>query len=377
MLRLRTDIPRVAIFLMNAYITHNDMLRGILDYTRTHTPWALDLKTGRRDEANLRKFNWSICDAAIVNGVTPELLQNIHRARLPVVLVSSQAVPSFPGCVLYCDNRPIAEAAARHLLSKMCAAYAFVDVPGMTWAQARERFFAAALERAGATCLRLCTSNRKSFARQLAAAPKPLGVFAADDVRARETLDVCRVIGSTVPDDVAILGVDNDETLCELSDPTLSSIPLSTRAAGYQAADILDRALHGELAPKNMPDAIYTGDTVIERRSTDRSFARDALIRRCRDLLATNFTSPLRVPDLARALHVSRRTLETHFREVTGTSVNAEILRLRLERAKCLLATTKQSQEKIALSCGFCDASHLGALFRKHVGRPPSTFRTV
>lgn len=375
MLHLQTDIPRVSVFLMNAYTTHGEMLRGVLDYVRTHTPWALDLKMGRRDEANLRKFNWANCDAAIVNGVTPELLQQIRRKQLPVVLVSSETNPDFPGCVLRCDNKPIAEIAARHLMSKQCAAYAFVDVPGMAWAAMRGHVFTDELARVGASCIHLRTGNPKAFAQQLAAAPKPLGVFAADDFRARMTLDVCRSIGCTVPDDVAILGVDNDETLCELSSPTISSIPLSTRAAGFRAAEILDLALRGELAPAEMPDAVYSGQTVVERLSTARSFARDALVRRCRDLLAANFTDPIRVSDLAHTLHVSRRTLEIRFRELIGTSVSAEILRLRLERAKHLIATTSQSQETIALSCGFCDASHLGAAFRRHVGCPPSTFR--
>lgn len=369
------NLPRVSIYLMNAYSTHQQMLRGVLAYTRGHTPWAIDLKTGRRDEANLADIAWEECDGLITNGVTPEILRRIREHGLPVVLVQSEPRPDFPGCVLFCDNGPIAETAARHLLARDCAAYAFVHVPDMSWSRARGGGFAAAVQAVGASCLRWTAGSRRTLARQIAAAPKPLGVFAADDVRARETLDACREAGCAVPDDVLILGVDDDETLCELSAPPLSSIPLSSQEAGYRAAEILDRALRGDLRPDGMQSVFYTGTRVTERASTALPRTRDALVRRCRDLLAANFAGRLRVPDLARQLGVSRRTLETRFHAVTGTTITAEILRLRLDHAQILLAQPELSQEKVALACGFCDASHLGAAFRRHVGKPPSAFR--
>ena len=371
------NLPRVSIYLMNAYSTHQRMLRGVLDYTRGHTPWAIDLKTGRRDEANLAEIAWEECDGLITNGVTPEILRRIREHGLPVVLVQSEPWPDFPGCVLFCDNGPITETAARHLLARDCAAYAFVHVPETTWSETRGAGFGAAVRSTGTPFYRWTAGNRRTLARQIAAAPKPLGVFAADDVRARETLDACREAGCAVPDDVLILGVDDDETLCELSAPTLSSIPLSSQEAGYRAAEILDRALRGELRPDGMESVFYTGTHVSERASTALSRTRDPLVRRCRDLLAANFASRLRVADLARQLHVSRRTLETRFRAVTGTTINAEILRLRLDHARILLAQPELSQERIALACGFCDASHLGAVFRRHVGQPPSAFRRI
>ena len=370
------NLPRVLIYLMNAYSTHQRMLRGVLDYTRGHTTWAIDLKTGRRDETNLVDIAWDDCDGLITNGVTPEILRRIREHGLPVVLVQSEPRPDFPGCVLFCDNVPVAETAARHLLARNCAAYAFVHVPETPWSEARGTGFGAAVRATGTPFLRWTAGNRRTLARQIAAAPKPLGVFAADDVRARETLDACREAGCAVPDDVLILGVDDDETLCELSAPPLSSIPLSSQEAGYRAAEILDRALRGELRPDGMQSVFYTGTHVTERASTALLRTRDALVRCCRDLLAANFASRLRVADLARQLHVSRRTLETRFRAVTGTTITAEILRLRLDHARILLAQPELSQEKIALACGFCDASHLGAAFRRHLHRPPSAFRT-
>lgn len=371
------SIPRIAIFLTNAYTTHAAMLRGILSYSRTHTNWALELKSGRRGEKTLADFNWSTCDGAFLYGTTPAVLRRIRQRRLPAVLDGVVDVPAFPGCVIHCDNAPIAATAARHLLSRRCAAYAFVHVPGMSWSRDRGRHFADLLAQQGIPCRHGSATGRAALQRLVAAAPKPLGVFAADDIRAREVLDACQAVGCSVPDDVVVLGVDDDETLCEMSSPTLSSIPLTAQEAGFRAAEILDRMLRGEVDPESHPLVTYTGTTVVERQSTARTFARDTLVRRCRDLLESDFASPLRVGDLARSLGVARRTLEVHFRAVTGTSVADEITRLRIEHAKKLLATTSRTQEQIATACGFCDASHLGAIFRRHLGTSPSAWRTT
>ena len=150
--------------------------------------------------------------------------------------------------------------------------------------------------------------------------------------------------------------------------------------SGYAYGDIvhveiLDRTMRGEIAIAEMPDVPYTGDHVIERLSTARSFAYDTLVRRCRETLESEFASPIRIADLAMRFRVSRRTLETHFRDVTGTTIVEEVCRLRIERAKHLLATTGDSQEEIATACGFYNASHLSATFRNRLGMRPSAFR--
>jgi len=163
--------------------------------------------------------------------------------------------------------------------------------------------------------------------------------------------------------------------LCELSAPTLSSIPQNSRDAGYRLAGLLDRAMRGNTTPAGEPDIQYTGNTVVERLSTMRSFAYDQIVRRCQELLAADFASQIRVSDLAQHFRVSRRTLETHFRAVTGTTIAVEVTRLRIERAKHLLRTTDNTLEQIASACGFYNASHLSVMFFRLVGIRPSAFR--
>ncbi len=356
-----------------SYQTHARLLGGILAYVKTHTAWTLNLFTGRRDEP--RQFDTSTVDGIILNDkMIPKWLNTSILGRIPTVMVTPSAEPSFPCCLCACDNAPIAAMAARHLLSKHCEAYAFVHSSGQLWSDARGRLFAEAVKAEGCRFL-WQASEQKKLVRLIADSPKPLGVFAATDILARATLDACQVVGCKVPDDVLILGVDNDVTLCEMSNPTLSSIPLSSYDAGYRVAEIMDRALKGEYAPDEMPNVFFTGGPVVERLSTARSFAYNMLVRRCRELLETEFASPIRVSDLAARFRVSRRTLETHFRAVTGTTIAEEVIRLRIEHAKGILATTAKPIDQIAVECGFYDSSHFSAMFLRHVGVRPSAFR--
>ena len=355
-----------------AYRTKQDMLGGLMSYVKTHTSWNMHLMTGRRDEQ--KRFSAKEFDGIFIADRMSEWMREIDFGMIPTVIDADGVAPTFPCCHIYCDNAPIASAAAKHLLSKHCNAYAFVHSSGQSWSDARGRLFAKAVADDGCALI-WRTSDRKALQRLLVNAPKPLGVFAATDILARATLDACRVAGCNVPDDVLILGVDNDITLCEMSNPTISSIPLSSRNAGYRAAEILDRAMRGEIAPDEMPAVTYTGDSVVERLSTARSFAYDMLVRRCREVLEAEFASPIRIADLAVRFRVSRRTLETHFRAVTGTTIAEEVTRLRIERAKQLLATTGDSQAQIAAACGFYNATHLAATFRNKLGVRPSAFR--
>ena len=169
-----------------------------------------------------------------------------------------------------------------------------------------------------------------------------------------------------MPDDVSILGVDDDELLCRMSSPPLSSIPLDFRGAGFRAAEMLERMMAGALRPEDAPDIIYDRGEVVERLSTQRSMSTDMIAARCLDYLQRNFSRSLRVGEIAAELGMGRRTLEKKFRETTGTTINAEIIRLRLEKARQLMKSSRNSLEQVAAACGFYDATHLRVTLREH-----------
>ena len=382
MAKLANSMPHVVILLESTYPTHTQILRGILRFTQLHAPWTLDVRTGRAGEpTSFGAGKWKV-DGIIANRLPPELSALIRRHRTPTIVMNDIGREVRPIARILCDNAAIARLAAETLAGKGFENFAFVgERSGIHWSVARERVFADEIARRGFPC-RVYQADEGGGAEDgrrlqdwLRALPRPTALFAAYDIRARQVLDACHAAGLAVPDDIAILGVDDDEVICETATPALSSIPLSMADAGFRAAELLDRVMSTGRRPRGAADIIFTGTHVVARRSTARDAVADALVRRCRALMEANIGRPFNVADLVASLGVSRRTLETRFRAATWRSLNAEITDLRIRRAKTMLAKSSMPQAAIATACGFCDASHLNVIFRRHCGAPPSAFR--
>ena len=382
MAKLANSMPHVVILLESTYPTHTQILRGILRFTQLHAPWTLDVRTGRAGEpTSFGAEKWKV-DGIIANRLPPELSALIRRHRTPTIVMNDIGREVRPIARILCDNAAIARLAAETLAGKGFENFAFVgERSGIHWSVARERVFADEIARRGFPCRVYPTDegggaeDGRRLQNWLRALPRPTALFAAYDIRARQVLDACHAAGLAVPDDIAILGVDDDEVICETATPALSSIPLSMADAGFRAAELLDRVMSTGRRPRGAADIIFTGTHVVARRSTARDAVADALVRRCRALMEANVGRPFNVADLVASLGVSRRTLETRFRAATGRSLNDEITELRIRRAKTMLAKSALPQSAIAAACGFCDASHLNVIFRRHCGAPPSAFR--
>ncbi len=382
MAKLANSMPHVAILLESTYATHTQILRGILRFTQLHTPWTLDVRMGRAGEpTSFDAEPWNV-DGVIANRLPPKLAALIRRYRTPTIVLNDIGADVRPLARILCDNVAIAHLAADALAGAGFRNFAFVgERSGIPWSVAREQAFAAEIARRGFPCHVYQTDrddgseSKRHLEEWLLGLPRPTALFAAYDIRARQVLDACHVAGLAVPDDIAILGVDDDEVICETATPTLSSIPLSTEDAGLRAAELLDRALATRRRLRSVTDILFAGTRVVARRSTARDAVADALVRRCRALMEANIGRPFNVTDLVASLDVSRRTLETRFRAATGHSLNAEITDMRIRRAKRMLAKSSLTQSAIAVACGFCDASHLNVIFHRHCGAPPSAFR--
>jgi LacI family transcriptional regulator len=382
MAKLASSMPHVAILLESTYATHTQILRGILRFTQLHTPWTLDVRMGRAGEpTTFDAKKWNV-DGVIANRLPPNLSALIRRHRTPTIVMNDIGGDVQPIARILCDNASIARLAADTLANAGFQNFAFVgERSGIQWSVEREQAFADEIARRGFPCnvyqpdRNDVSDDSRHLQKWLLGLPRPTAIFAAYDIRAREVLDACHAAGLAVPDDIAILGVDDDEVICETATPTLSSIPLSMEDAGFRAAELLDRVLTTHRRPRDATDIIFTGTRVVTRRSTLRDAVADALVRRCRALMEANIDRAFNVSDLVASLGVSRRTLETRFRAATGHSLNDEITHLRIRRAKTLLAKSSMSQAAIAAACGFCDASHLNVIFRRHCGAPPSAFR--
>ena len=381
--KLSNKIPHVVILLSSPYPTHSQILRGILRFTQLHSPWTLDVRMGRAGEPTMFDEQGWNASGVIANRVPPDLAALIHAHKTPLVVMNDIARDLRPVGRILCDNAAIARLAADTLEKVGFGNFGFVgERSDIAWSAERERVFLSEIAKRGYNCRAFRYSDSeeqgdvKSLREWLAALPHPTAIFAACDMRARSVLDACIANGLRVPEDIAILGVDNDEVICETATTTISSIPLSAENAGFRAAEVLDRAMAcGNRLKRRPTEIFYTGTHVVPRRSTERVIAADALVRRCRMLMEANIGRPFNVHDLVASLDVSRRTLEVRFRAATGRSLNDEITALRIRRAKALLAKTSMTQAEIAAQCGFCDASHMSVVFRRHCSAPPSAFR--
>jgi LacI family transcriptional regulator len=198
-------------------------------------------------------------------------------------------------------------------------------------------------------------------------------LMACYDVRARHVLSICQELGIHVPEDVAVIGVDNDELMCELTGPPLSSVEQGGRSLGYQAAALLDGLMAGQAPPRwkyrVQPERIVT------RRSSDTFAIADADVAAALRFIRQNACSGIQVCDVVQAVAVSRSALESRFKTTIGRTMHAEIQRLQIERVRQLAASTNLPLKEIAATAGFAYVQYMTTLFRRQTGQTPGEYR--
>ncbi|MCX7935340.1 MAG: substrate-binding domain-containing protein, partial [Planctomycetota bacterium] len=207
----------------------------------------------------------------------------------------------------------------------------------------------------------------------LRALGRPAGILAANDVRARKLLDICQSAGIKVPEDVAIVGVDNDPLICLTARPTLSSIALPFERIGYEAAELLDRMMHGEALPEK--PIVFPPLGVMARDSTDIVAIEDLVVSRALYFLRQHADKDISMDDVANALGVNRRTLERRFAKQVGRSLHQELTRLRIEISRRLLSETDLPMPDVARRSGLTSATQLSVIFRRETGWTPREYR--
>ena len=384
-------IPKIAILFSLALEGERTMCRGILDYARRHGPWRCHLLEGRPEEQllNLRRERF---DGIISAGGTRRVNDAFASVGVPFVLLEPRPEMrgkngSFPVPFVSYDSRAIGALAAAYYLERGYRHFAFVgETSGWFWNAERRAGFAEALAKAGFKCAaydrftarerRSWTAERPRMERFLLSLPRPTAVFAVMDGRARLVVNLCADIGLRVPEDIAVLGVDNDPLLCESTVPPLSSIRTGGFRRGQMAAEMLDNLMHGR--PVRKRAVAQEPAAVVTRGSTGYDAMTDpAIAKAVRFISERGAAGGVDVGDVVAAAGCSRRYLERHFRARLGRSVHDELLRARLDRVKTLLETTNLSIGEIAAACGFARASQLAALFRRQTGATMRAWRRI
>ena len=310
-------------------------------------------------------------DGVIIDSDVP-CAEGLNRTLPDAIFVNATApTPGWTrfGCIP--DNSAVAKAAADALLRLRLPHFAYVGARAHDLENShsvlRERSFRKILAREGFRISTLFVDD-PVFTQLLAELPKPVGIFAYNDITAAKVLSVLRSLEISVPEQAAIVGVDNDPDICENTHPALSSVALDFESAGRFSVETLAEALEGR---RKIPRRIFGVLGVTERGSTQSSKTGSRIIIAVRDILRREYGNKLPLSAIARRLNISTRLLTMRFREITGNSVHEELQEIRLAAAHEMLRSRTRPVKEIAAACGFPTLENFYRRYRQHFGCTP------
>ncbi len=368
-------VRRVVVALDTSIHYGRGVIGGINDYAMEAGNWSLSLRTRRPPRAeDVEQF-------AEAQGVILQCEAGMEAALcampIPLVNVTAHKMPErLPTCCT--DQQRIGELAAAHLLERGFVRLAALADAEHEGSQRRCAAFVTSAEAAGHGCGRVNAQQRRRWlAEWLADQSPPMGVFCFTDGLARELAEVGWELGWSIPDDLAIVGVDNDPLSCAIGHVTLSSVATPLRKIGYEAAAQLDRWMDQGRTAAELPamQRRIEPTGVIVRRSSDAWITGDRLTAAVLGYIRENVHRMFLIDDIAAAMGVNRRRMERHFSKQLGHTIGAAITRARMERAQHLLTASSDSVADVARACGFSSVSYFGKVFRRFCGRSPMAYR--
>jgi LacI family transcriptional regulator len=352
------------------------LIRGVAEYAQKHTDWSLHLDEIGPLRAVPRWLKVWQGGGIIARIETPEIARGVLAMGMPVVNVSGRTSP--PGVPrVDTDNRAVCNLAADYFLQRGYRNFAFCGNPRFAWSRWRQDFFAKRLASERVTFAAFQVYDKaqdvKFLGAWLKALPKPSALYACNDLCGRYVLEACEAAGLAVPGEVAVLGVDDDDILCTICRPQLSSVVPDTEGIGYLAAQTLHEMMRGQ-AMQDAPRLVQPL-SVRTRQSTDAATSSNWHVSQALRFIHGNATRNIRVSDVVLQAHTSRRFLEKQFYAVVGRSLHDEISRVRLEISQRLLTTTTMPLKDVAARSGFRRADYLSSVFREKLGFSPSECR--
>jgi LacI family transcriptional regulator len=384
------DHKRVMLLIESSRAYGRGCLLGAAAYVRSHGQWSvLHIERGLADDIPKFLRDWK-GDGIIARIENARIAQEVADLGVPVVDLRGSHRPQ-NGAMLDTDPRLVAQLTAESFLDTGFRHFACIGYPGVDFSDRRIDAFQVYLASRGMeVSVYVPTPSRQqksdvlaweargelegeAIAQWLQSLPRPVAVFACNDIRGRQIIDACQLSGLSVPEEVAVIGVDDDEVICELSNPPLSSVQPDTLRLGYEGAALLDSLMQGGQAPA---ETIFIPPKGISRRLSSEATAIDdrevaAAMRLIRDHACGGVT----VQEIVTRINVSRSTLERRFHAAFGRSPAMEIERVRMSRAKMLLMGTRYKLSKIASMTGYGTASQFATAFKRHTGFTPGEFR--
>jgi len=365
--------PLIALLLSTSNAYGRAIFKGVMDYVAKHGPWRLLAETQCDSGVDLPP-----ADGLLLGVCSNHTVDQLRKYEGPAILMSGRTqVKGVP--IVRSNDRVIGQMGAQHLIGLGLKNLCFVSEEGPMAMTGRLEGFAAEAKKAGAHVSFLVNpmersgSQRKAFQDSLTRLPKPVGLMAMTDLVGCSVMRSGWEAGIRIPEDMAVLGVQNDELLCASCVPPMSSIGTGAERIGFEAARLLDLWLKGHGKPIPITEIEPTG--VIRRQSTDTIALADPRLAKAVAYIRIHAMDPCNVNDVVKHVGGGRRHLEVKFREIFNRTPHDEIQRIRIEGVQHLLQDTDLTIEDIAARCGFGYLPNLVRAFRQSCGCTPSEYR--
>ncbi len=390
MIRPPTTAPnhrliRIGLVMPLGLAFYREILRGVREQATKQPDWLLS--TIAPDPKSIEQSRALKCDGYIAHVFQPAVAKALQRTGKPVVNVAGiQSTLRSPH--IHVDHEEVGRIGARHFLDRGLKHFGFVGYQDYEFSIGRERGFRNTLRQAGYGMERYYEKNLKridpsgywyldtKLMRWLEQVPKPIGILTSHDPQAVLIAENCIQLRLRVPEEIAIVGVDDDDLLCGMARPNLSSVALPGLRIGMEAAKLLQRWLEQGKMPSPSKIILPPRDIVI-RQSSDLAAIDEPEVKQALDFIRANVHRVIRVADVVQYTSIAKRSLERRFLLSLGRGIAAEIRRAHLERAQQLLRETGLPIQTVALRSGFTDNRQLSSTFRRILNTSPSAYRTA
>lgn len=361
------------------------LLQGIVRYSKEHGPWVfyrmpLYYRELYGDNGVVQWANKWKADAVIAQLENIDI-EELNKLRVPII-IQNYRERTDKICNITGDYFKTGEMAADFFLDRGFSNFAYYGFKDTVWSRERADGYRNRIEERGYTLSMLNNSNKKNehwsfdllaLSSWLLALPKPIALFACDDSFASQITETCKIYNIAVPDEIAVLGVDNDELICHISDPPLSSIVLDVENGGYRAAQMLHQLMDKQISQAF--DIVIPPIWIEQRQSTEKYATEDKYILKVIAYIKGHYGSSISIADLLRIVPFSRRVLEIRFKKEMGISIYQYLLQYRVEQFADLLIKTDKPLTELAAMCGFDDYRNVARVFYKYKKTTPLQYR--
>ena len=382
MKRRSQKMKRIILLVETSREFGRQLIFGIARFSRLHGPWSFYKEQIGLKSSIPHLTNWNPDGIIMRDSMIKDELISLN---IPTILVQHDSDYSKDLPTIITDSQAIAQMASEHLIERGFKNLAFCGFDNFEWSNNRKHHFCVLNTEAGIETY-LYESPKKNrnidwedeqrhVCEWVQTLPKPVGILACNDDRGQHILEVCKRLEFKIPEDVAVVGVDNDPMICDIGDPPLTSIALNVVQAGYQAAKLLEQMIDNRTI---VPQKINVSPThVVQRQSTDLLAVNDPDVVAAIRYIRENAKNKILVNDVVKVTRVSRRALEQRFREIIHRSIYDEIRQVRVELISKLLIETDFPISHISSLFNFTDVEHISRYFKKEKGIGLREFRNL